>query len=100
MFQPNRELEHKGLILSHTNCTEGRHLKIQAINAGERDLFLSKGLQVCIISSAAVDLKDHSVIVNSQEVRILSEPQREVRAAKKCPFDLHNFEGSEKERSQ
>lgn len=49
-------------------------MKIQAINTEDKYLFLSKGLQVGVISGAAVNLKDHSMIVNSQKVRILSEP--------------------------
>lgn len=39
-------------------------------------------------------------IVNSQEVKIISDPQREAKIVKKCPVNLHNFEGSDSEKKQ
>lgn len=55
------------------------------------DLFLSRGLLVIVISGAAVNLKNYFMILNSQEMRILSEPQRDVKKTKKCLIDLHNY---------
>lgn len=55
------------------------------------DLFLSRGLLVIIISGVAVDLKNYVMMVNSQEMRILLEPQRDVKKTKKCLIDMHNY---------
>ncbi|CAG5131611.1 unnamed protein product, partial [Candidula unifasciata] len=101
LFEPARDLEHKGLILSHT-VTVLRHgvCLVQAINMGDEDLFLAKGTQVGAISDATVDLSKHFKVVGAQEVQILSSPVRGHDEPTKCPIDLSNFEGSDSERQQ
>lgn len=57
IFEPKRNLEHKGLILPFTlNTFNGGIFYIQMINMIDKDQFLSACAQLSTICDASVDL--------------------------------------------
>lgn len=86
-FEPNKNLEHKGLILPFTLSTYKRSAcEIQAVNMSDEDLFLSASIHLGTLWDASVVLSSHFKIVGSQELHISAQPNTEKRM-NECPVD-------------
>lgn len=87
--------------MSHTLTLLRRDFcQIHGINVGDEELFLTRGLQVSGISDATVDSQDQFYSKFSGSKNNIRPTEREAKIVKKCPVNLHNFEGSDTEKKQ
>lgn len=95
-FEPNRNLEHMGLILTFTLSKFHKGVcGIQVVNITDEDLFLSTDTQLGTISDASVDFSSQFNVVDCQKVHTYKLPSTEKRM-NECHTCLSKFTRNER----
>lgn len=91
IFEPNRNLEHTGVILPVTLSTFNRSTcELQLISMSDDDIFLVEGTEMGTITDTSVYFSRHFKIVGSHKVHISKYPSNKKRV-NECPLELTQF---------